>query len=208
MLNIFATWCGPCRNEFPEMVKSCEERKDQVEVLLIDRDHINGDNAEKVKKFVEEMGLPFRAAYEDETVIGTLARFNSYPVTIVIDRFGKICYVRELCFFNKGEIDRVLDTFLGDDYKESVLLTEVPGEKIDVAYWYSTAIRRKKTFPLFRPVWTDAPLPPLLEAKCMERKQPSERRSRWTGRALFWHLMSKQRQTRGSTACLLRTTAK
>ena len=134
VLNIFATWCGPCRNEFPEMVKSCEERKDQVEVLLIDRDHINGDNAEKVKKFVEEMGLPFRAAYEDETVIGTLARFNSYPVTIVIDRFGKICYVRELCFFNKGEIDRVLDTFLGDDYKESVLLTEVPGEKIDVAY--------------------------------------------------------------------------
>jgi len=67
VLNIFATWCGPCRNEFPEMVKSCEERKDQVEVLLIDRDHINGDNAEEVKKFVEEMGLPFRAAYEDRS---------------------------------------------------------------------------------------------------------------------------------------------
>ena len=134
LINMFATWCGPCKMEFPEMIRSYEERKDYVDVFAFSHDHENGDSEEKLKKFAEDFKLPFHVAYDDDLALDTFSAFRGIPATIVVDRFGTICFVQSGCFFNKGQIDRVLDTFIGDDYTESKILTDVPKEVVKVEY--------------------------------------------------------------------------
>ena len=85
LVNLWATWCPPCKAEMPTLEKFYEEYKDNGFVIVAIDD---GETAAQVKPFVKEYGLAF-PIWLDETYVTekTLGTIN-LPSSWVIDRKG------------------------------------------------------------------------------------------------------------------------
>jgi thiol-disulfide isomerase/thioredoxin len=94
VVNLWATWCGPCRIETPELVQISKEFKDRgVEIVGLTTKN-NDANLEEVKDFLREQKVPYRTIYDEGTFaqslsIATNAR-GVIPQSYVITRDGKI----------------------------------------------------------------------------------------------------------------------
>ena len=89
MVNIWATWCGPCVNELPELQKLYENLPEGVGMLGICTD--GADEAEMAKKILEKAGVKYdNVAANEEMTSGFLANIQAYPTTIFVDSEGNI----------------------------------------------------------------------------------------------------------------------
>ncbi len=87
LLNFWATWCKPCKEEMPEIQAAYETYKDQGFVVL----GINfGEKREKAQKLVKEMGLTFPILLDKDVEVAEQHRVVSLPVTFFIDAKGII----------------------------------------------------------------------------------------------------------------------
>ncbi len=85
VLNFWATWCPPCIEEMPSLVRLQKQIGDQVTILAVSED--DDDNA--YKQFVKDHNvdlLTVRDTKHNNELYGTF----KYPETFVIDRDGKI----------------------------------------------------------------------------------------------------------------------
>lgn len=89
MVNFWATWCGPCREEMPEMEKFHQELGDKVKIIALGVDP--GEEPEQLAAFASELGLTFPIAW-DEGQGAMNYRANGIPTTVWIDREGVIRY--------------------------------------------------------------------------------------------------------------------
>lgn len=93
-LNLWATWCGPCRAEMPNIQKLYAGMKDDriaFVMLAIDK---KGDEP-TIKKYLDEKGLAFpiyRPTYAGDSSFPEILRVPSIPTTFVIDKQGNVAY--------------------------------------------------------------------------------------------------------------------
>ena len=86
VLNFFATWCGPCRAEMPELNRYFDEHKPQPFVLLgIDAE----EKGDRVDAFLDELKVDFPAGVDDGPIRKKYA-VESFPTTVVIGVDGKV----------------------------------------------------------------------------------------------------------------------
>jgi len=86
VLNFWATWCGPCRMELPELEKVYNELGGKGFVVLA----INTEGGRApVKQFMEKMGLSLPVFLVDGQTQAQLG-INSVPFTILLDRQGRV----------------------------------------------------------------------------------------------------------------------
>lgn len=86
VLNFFATWCGPCRAEMPELNRYFNEHKSQPFVLLgIDAE----EKGDRVEAFLDELKVDFPAGV-DEGPIQKKYGVGVFPTTVVIGVDGKV----------------------------------------------------------------------------------------------------------------------
>jgi len=87
LLNFWATWCPPCRNEMPSMEILYKNFKNQgLEILAIDlRENIN-----TVRRFIQENRYTFPILLDTNGNVGSAYGIRSIPTTYIIDRQGMI----------------------------------------------------------------------------------------------------------------------
>ena len=89
LLNVWATWCLPCRTEMPSMERLHREFAGKglhVVAVSIDKP---GFEAE-IRAFVQEYGLTFDVLYDPDGAITTAYQTTGVPYSFVIDRSGRI----------------------------------------------------------------------------------------------------------------------
>jgi peroxiredoxin/outer membrane lipoprotein-sorting protein len=86
LLDFWATWCGPCREELPSIEKLYKEFSDKGLVVL----GINDEDKEKVQQFVNQQKLTFPTLLDSGGAVARAYKVNAIPRVILIDKDGKI----------------------------------------------------------------------------------------------------------------------
>lgn len=87
LLNFWATWCPPCRQEMPSMVelsKKYAAKGLKVVAVSVDRD------AKALRDFVAEYQLPFLVLHDIDSAVSAKHGVYRYPETFLIDRQGHV----------------------------------------------------------------------------------------------------------------------
>jgi peroxiredoxin len=90
LVNFWATWCGPCRQEMPHLNKLYDKYRASGFVLLC----VNVDEDSKAAAGVaSKLGVKFPVLYDPNKVVGKLYGLDKMPSTVLIDRDGKVKYL-------------------------------------------------------------------------------------------------------------------
>lgn len=114
IINFWATWCSPCKNEFPAIQKAYEMFGDDVEIVAFS----TYDDASKCDEFRETNGYTFTMAPD----VGLYSRFSSVhggasiPCTIFVDRYGMIAYGMTGGSSNVNDWIDIMEKFTSDNY--------------------------------------------------------------------------------------------
>jgi len=93
LLNLWATWCVPCRQETPYLEQIYQEQKDRgFQVVGISMD--TGDAADDVARFVEAYGVTYTILHDPQMRGLDLYQAPGLPATFMIDRDGILRWVR------------------------------------------------------------------------------------------------------------------
>jgi peroxiredoxin len=87
LLNFWATWCRPCREEMPELVRTYEAEAARGLVIVA----VDLQEAEQpVRDFAEEYGIEFPVAFDRSGEVARTFRADKPPTSVFIDRDGII----------------------------------------------------------------------------------------------------------------------
>ncbi len=91
VVNLWATWCGPCRLETPELIKLYKEFRSQgLEVVGLSTENPDA-SAEAVRKFVQDFNVDYRVGWATNDVSLTLMQGrDAIPQSFVISRSGRV----------------------------------------------------------------------------------------------------------------------
>lgn len=103
VLNFFAAWCVPCREELPELVEAAARHRETVAFVGVDYQ----DSRSQALDLLEEFEVGYPAGYDPEGRVGAAYGVRGMPLTVFIDRHGTI--VRRV----DGRVD-------GDDLREGI----------------------------------------------------------------------------------------
>jgi thiol-disulfide isomerase/thioredoxin len=93
ILNFWASWCPPCRDEMPLLVRSYERYQDNGLVILA-INVTDQDTRADATAFIEQFGVPFQVLFDEEGhVTDHLYFVYGLPVSVFIDRDGVISRV-------------------------------------------------------------------------------------------------------------------
>lgn len=126
LLNFWASWCGPCRIEFPYMEQAYNEMSDEIGVIALSVEPTDTD--ETVRALKESLGLKTLPMGLDRG-LGDRFGIEAFPTTVMVDRNGIICFQEAGSLPDKDKFLRLFSVFTPEDYAQPVLLSEIPAPK-------------------------------------------------------------------------------
>ena len=94
LINVWATWCIPCREEFPDLVKLADKYRRELEIIAISVDY-EDEIETKVKPFLDENNVNFKVHLngfkKDEEIIDFFNKEwnGALPGTFIYNKKGK-----------------------------------------------------------------------------------------------------------------------
>ena len=104
MINFWATWCGPCRQEMP-LLEELYGRYQRVGFNLLG---VNiDDDSGRAMRMAEELGVSFPVLFDARKEVSKLYEVEAMPVTVLVDREGTVRYVHH--GYKPGYEEKYLD---------------------------------------------------------------------------------------------------
>jgi thiol-disulfide isomerase/thioredoxin len=92
LLNFWATWCGPCRAEIPDLVGLQNKYKDRLQIVGL---VVDDDDGDAIKGFVEEFGINYPVAIATDEIRFQYGGIAALPTSFVLDAEGRIVQKHE-----------------------------------------------------------------------------------------------------------------
>lgn len=108
VVNKWASWCHPCRTEFPIFQSVATKQGKQVAFLGVD----SRDPTEPAAEFLREMPLPFPSYTDPDGKIAEILGPSGFPVTAFYDRRGKLAYLHQGGYRSEADLDADVRRYL------------------------------------------------------------------------------------------------
>ena len=92
LLNFWATWCEPCKEEMPAMERLYQKHRAQGLVVLAVSNDSEG-STRRVARFIKESGFSFPVGLDPRMKVANLYRVRVLPSSMVIDRKGALSFI-------------------------------------------------------------------------------------------------------------------
>ena len=86
LLNFWATWCGPCRAEIPDLVELQDKYKDRLQIIGL---VVDDDDEDAIKKFVEKFRVNYPVAIATDALRNDYGGIPALPTSFVLDAEGR-----------------------------------------------------------------------------------------------------------------------
>jgi len=125
LVNLWATWCAPCRHEMPSLERLQGRLGDKIAILAISED-MGGSKA--VLPFVTKLGLKTLGIYIDpKSVVGRAFEVDGLPTSILIDRRGRVLgRVEGEAMWDSPKMLAIIEPLLA---KDDIVKTSFPLER-------------------------------------------------------------------------------
>ncbi len=87
LVNLWASWCPPCRAEMPTLIQFYKQHQPAGLVLLAVN---SADNAESAKQFMQQAQMPFPVLYDPEGQVERMMKVDGLPSSFLFDRDGAL----------------------------------------------------------------------------------------------------------------------
>ncbi len=109
VVNFWASWCGPCREEMPELDDYARGHADEVDLVGVTIDF----RQEDAEAFLDEVPVDFPSWFDpDAQVLGREVSVRSMPTTLFVDAEGTIVH-RHVGPITRAELEEAVATHLG-----------------------------------------------------------------------------------------------
>jgi cytochrome c biogenesis protein CcmG/thiol:disulfide interchange protein DsbE len=110
VVNKWASWCVPCQSEFP--VFQSVATKEGAKVAFVG---VNGKDVDAAaRRFLARRPLPFPSYTDpDETIARSLRIPQNYPMTVLLDRRGRMAYIHAGPYRNDAALQSDIKRYLG-----------------------------------------------------------------------------------------------
>ena len=88
ILNVWASWCGPCKMEMPDLERAYQTYGEQITFMLVDLTDGSQETVEKASKYIQEQGYTFPVYYDSDMEGAYSYGVTGIPVTYFIDGEG------------------------------------------------------------------------------------------------------------------------
>jgi thiol-disulfide isomerase/thioredoxin len=92
LLNFWATWCGPCRAEIPDLVELQNKYKDRLQIIGL---VVDDDDPDAIKKFVEQFAINYPVAIATDTLRMEYGGIPALPTSFLLDAEGRVVQKHE-----------------------------------------------------------------------------------------------------------------
>lgn len=111
-LNLWATWCGPCNEEFPCLEEAYQRYGDRVAVIALS---VEPNDSDKVLRgFAENNGLSFLVGRDEGSRLSYCFNVNSIPTSIMVDRTRTVVWTGVGAIVSADAFARLFDRYLAE----------------------------------------------------------------------------------------------
>lgn len=90
VLNFWASWCSPCKEEMPEFNEAFAEYDGQIQFMMVNLTDGSSETVDSAKTYIEEQGFSFPVFYDTNGEAAAAYGVMSIPTTYFIEKDGSI----------------------------------------------------------------------------------------------------------------------
>jgi thiol-disulfide isomerase/thioredoxin len=122
-LNFWATWCGPCRAEIPDLIALQDRYKGRLQIIGLNVDDEEAD----IQKYVDETGINYPVAMTSNDVRTQFGGIPALPTSFVLDTAGRVVQ-KHVGLWNPSVYETEIRALLGMPIMAKVETFEDKGE--------------------------------------------------------------------------------